>query len=266
MIGSNPALGISGTSNRPLRMMLTLNIAGESAGMKNRRSELSIPMQAAATATRVRKGSISRVRVTVSSSFPGTSAKSRAASRISGSAKMIAASTRTPVIMTSALISCVPSRHAASRPSVVSRCVKVGTNAALIAPSAKRSRIRLGIRKATTYASIALLAPNKDASTSIRPSPRTRLVIVARPITAAELASGELGGSASAAGTVGAATDVVGSESFICASDRSWVFGVWTRRCYGAALIVSQTTTASVPYVGDRPLRSQFHICVASGL
>ena len=149
MIGSTPARGISGTSTTAHRMTLTLNIAGDSAGMKNRRSELSIPMQAAATATRVKKGSITRVKSTVSSSLPGTSPKSRANSRVSGSAKMIPASTRTPVMTISALISWVPSLQATSRPSVVNRRVKVGTNAALIVPSAKRSRIRLGMRNAT---------------------------------------------------------------------------------------------------------------------
>ena len=39
--------------------------------------------------------------------------------------------------------------------------MKVGTNAALIAPSAKRSRIRLGMRAATLKASIASVAPNR---------------------------------------------------------------------------------------------------------
>ena len=50
---------------------------------------------------------------------------------------------------TSALISWVPSRQAASRLSTVNHRVKVGTNAALITPPAKRSRIRLGTRNAT---------------------------------------------------------------------------------------------------------------------
>ena len=38
----------------------TLNIAGDSAGTKNTFSEFSIPMQAAATATSIRNGAISR--------------------------------------------------------------------------------------------------------------------------------------------------------------------------------------------------------------
>ena len=50
----------------------TLNIAGDSAGTKNFRKEFSIPMQAAASATSVRNGSITRASETASSSLPGT--------------------------------------------------------------------------------------------------------------------------------------------------------------------------------------------------
>ncbi len=53
-------------------MVATLNIAGDSAGMKNRWSEFSMPITAAAIATNVRNGSMIRVSRTVSSSFPGT--------------------------------------------------------------------------------------------------------------------------------------------------------------------------------------------------
>ena len=42
-----------------------------------------------------------------------------------------------------------PSSQAASFPLLCSSRVKVGTNAALIAPSANRSRTRLGSRNAT---------------------------------------------------------------------------------------------------------------------
>src|SRR5262249_28936056 len=59
--------------------------------------------------------------------------------------------------------------------------VKVGTNAALIAPSAKRSRIRLGMRNATRKASISSPAPKSPASTVSRTRPRMRLVSVAAP-------------------------------------------------------------------------------------
>ena len=51
-----------------------LNIAGENAGTKNRRSEFSIPMKPTATAISVRKGNITRASETASSSLPGTAA------------------------------------------------------------------------------------------------------------------------------------------------------------------------------------------------
>ena len=62
---------------------------------------------------------------------------------------------------------------------------EVGTNAALIAPSANRSRSRLGMRNATLYASMAAPAPKKAATTCSRTTPRMRLVRVARPADAA---------------------------------------------------------------------------------
>ena len=146
MIGSNPARGMSGTNTQALAITQTLSIAGETAGVKNRWSELSIPMHAAAMATRVRKGSMTRVSWTVSSNFPGTAPKSPANSRVRGTTKIMPARTRPPVITIRALINWLPSCQAESRPSVAKRFVKVGTNAALITPSAKRSRIRFGMR------------------------------------------------------------------------------------------------------------------------
>ena len=67
--------------------------------------------------------------------------------------------------------------------------VNVGTNAALIAPSANRSRSRLGMRNATLYASMAAPAPKNEATTCSRTTPRMRLVIVAMPAEAADRAS-----------------------------------------------------------------------------
>ena len=61
-----------------MTIVATLNIAGESAGMKKWPSAFSIPMNTAATATSVRKGAMMRARYTVSSSLPGTCAKSPA--------------------------------------------------------------------------------------------------------------------------------------------------------------------------------------------
>ena len=66
--------------------------------------------------------------------------------------------------------------------------MKVGTKAALIAPSANRSLIRLGILVATLKASMALPAPKRYARTWSRMRPSTRLVSVALPIIPADLA------------------------------------------------------------------------------
>ena len=71
VIGGRPTCGISGTSRIALRMLATLNIAGDSAGTKNRLSEFSMPMNAAAIAISVRKGSMILVSRIVSCSLPG---------------------------------------------------------------------------------------------------------------------------------------------------------------------------------------------------
>ena len=74
MIRGSPTAGMTGTRRTAQAIVATLNIAGDSAGTKNLCSEFNIPMNAAAIATQVRNGSMMRVRKTVSSSLPGTSA------------------------------------------------------------------------------------------------------------------------------------------------------------------------------------------------
>ena len=105
---------------------------------------------------------------------------------------MMPRTTRTPVTTSSELMTRLPRRQAASRPRSASVRVKVGTNAAVIAPSANRSRSRLGTRNATLKASIAVPAPNRAARTVSRATPSSRLAIVATPISPAERASLEL--------------------------------------------------------------------------
>ena len=78
-------------------------------------------------------------------------------------------------------ISWRPSFHASSSPRVWWTAVKVGTNAEDIAPSANRSRSRLGMRNATLKASVAKPAPNSTAITCSRASPSTRDSRVAAP-------------------------------------------------------------------------------------
>src|SRR5205085_9935249 len=66
--------------------------------------------------------------------------------------------------------------------------VNVGMNAAESAPSANRSRSRLGTRNATLNASVAKPAPKNAAITCSRASPRIRDAMVAietRPASAA---------------------------------------------------------------------------------
>ncbi len=191
-IGGRPTSGMSGTTANAQKMVATLNIAGESDGMKKRCSEFSMPISATATATVVRNGSMIRVSCVVSSSFPGTAANSAPAiARVIGSANTMPSTTRMVVISSSALMTRLPRRQAASRPREASVRVNVGTKAAVIAPSAKRSRTRLGMRKATLNASIAgpVLAPKRAATTISRTTPSTRLASVARLMRPAERAS-----------------------------------------------------------------------------
>ena len=144
-----------------------MNIAGESAGRKNRCNAFNIPITATATATVVRNGIMIRVSCVVSASFPGTAANSPpdAIVRVIGSANTMARTTIAPVATSSALMTRLPRRHAASRPRVWRVFVNVGTKAAVMAPSAKRSRTRLGTRNATLKASMAGVAeaPNRLA-------------------------------------------------------------------------------------------------------
>ena len=131
-------------------IVATLNIAGDSAGMKNRCSEFSMPMNAAASATNVRNGSMIRVRNTVSSSLPGTSryAPAKSADERLGEDDPEddeRAGDDDQCVDDVGCRAATPSPC----PSVVRCRVNVGTNALLIAPSAKRSRTRLGMRKAT---------------------------------------------------------------------------------------------------------------------
>ena len=57
MIGGSPSRVHHRHQRTAHRMVATLNIAGDSDGMKKRRSEFSIPIIATATATVVRNGS-----------------------------------------------------------------------------------------------------------------------------------------------------------------------------------------------------------------
>ena len=104
---------------------------------------------------------MTRVSVTVSSSLPGTAAKPGANSLTRTGASHQPTAQIVRRTRPSAQNSCRPSVQASASPWVLSACVKVGTNAEDIAPSAKRSRSRLGMRNATLKASVAKPAPNR---------------------------------------------------------------------------------------------------------
>ncbi len=79
------------------------------------------------------------------------------------------------------------SLRAASTPSASIRFAKIGTKAALNAPSAKSRRKRLGNLKATTKISAKGPAPKDAAISTSRRNPRIRLIKVAAPVVAAAL-------------------------------------------------------------------------------
>ena len=71
-------------------------------------------------------------------------------------------------------------RKASSSPLICCTCVNVVTKAADSAPSANRSRSKLGIRNAVRKASYCRPAPKSAAKTWSRTKPSTRLAITAR--------------------------------------------------------------------------------------
>ena len=77
------------------------------------------------------------------------------------------------------------SRHAAALPSVAVVRVNTVTKAVESAPSANRSRSRLGIRKAIVNASMTRPPPKSAAKICSRASPRMRLHRTASPTTPA---------------------------------------------------------------------------------
>ena len=123
--------------------------------MPKRSCALSIPMATAAKETRGRNGSMTRVRRTVSSVLPGTLSKpGRQRRATSGRAKTSPSSDqRRQHHRQQRQQPARPAGGRAPRPSLPARGRRSGTKAADSAPSANRSRSRLGMRKATWNAS-----------------------------------------------------------------------------------------------------------------
>ena len=79
------------------------------------------------------------------------------------------------------------SRHASSSLPRAMVLLKVVTKAVDNAPSAKRSRSKLGMRNAAVKASIAMPPPNSAAKICSRTRPSSRLHMTARPMMPAAL-------------------------------------------------------------------------------
>jgi hypothetical protein len=155
------------------------------AGIPNTLRLLSIPMATAARVTINRNGNMMRVIWTVSAVLPGMVSKPGAIHATTIGAATMPASVIMPTTISRALITRLASRQAAPAPWRVRVCENVVTNAADRAPSAKRSRSRLGMRKAVMNASSSRPAPKTIAKTCSRTRPRMRLPNTARLTTPA---------------------------------------------------------------------------------
>ncbi len=124
-------------------------MAGAMAGTKNRRRALSIPIQTADRLTRTSSGIIQRVRRTVRATLAASPPKSAEIASTTWGANTPPSRDKAPVTTSTPPRTRLPRAWAPAAPSRSRRAVKVGTNALDRAPSANRSRNRLGIRKAT---------------------------------------------------------------------------------------------------------------------
>src|SRR5579885_3081270 len=159
------------------------------AGTPNRFDAFSTPMACAASATSSRNGNMMRVMVTASSNFPGTAEKPGANRRTSAGAKIMPAAHRLPTSTISAVATRFARRAASALPRVARYSVKVGTKALESAPSANRSRVRLGMRNPSMNASYTKPAPNRRAMMLSRSRPVIRLVKTESETTPAERTS-----------------------------------------------------------------------------
>ena len=123
------------------------------AGTAKRLQALSTPMACAASATSSKNGNMMRVIFTASSNLPGTWRNPSASKRTSVGLKMTPNTQTTPTIRISAVATRFERTAASLLPFCESVCVKMGTKAEDRAPSANRSRVRLGMRNPSRKAS-----------------------------------------------------------------------------------------------------------------
>ena len=151
--------------------------------MPNTFLAFSMPITSAASDTSRMKGNMMRVSVTVSAALAGLKPGANSATSCGENTiptRQIADSATAVSVAT-----LFASRHAASSPPRAMVLLKVVTNAVDSAPSANRSRSRLGMRNAAVKASITAPPPNNAAAMVSRASPSTRLHMTARPMTLA---------------------------------------------------------------------------------
>ena len=155
------------------------------AGTPNTSLALSIPITRAASDTSRMKGYMIRVSVTVRSALSASNPGARTCT--SHGAVMIPTIVMALRTMTVSVATLSASFHAARLPSVAMVLLNVVMNDVESAPSANRSRSKLGMRKAMVNASMRRPPPNSAAKICSRARPRMRLHRTARPTMPAAL-------------------------------------------------------------------------------
>ena len=154
---------------------------------------LSIPITSAASETSRMKGYMICVSWIVRAAF--SAGKPGARKPMNGAANITPRRVRRLMKTVVRVAILEASFQADASPSVAIRWEKTVTKAVERAPSAKRSRNKLGALKAVRKASIPLPAPKSPAKINSRASPRTRLSITApATIPAALVFNASLGG------------------------------------------------------------------------
>ena len=173
-----------GSSNQPRltppKMEPMLKKLDAIAGMPNTLFAFSMPMTNAAIDTMMMNGNMMRVRSAVSAAFAGL--KPGASRPTSCGEKIMPATQIDPSTTKVSVATLFASSQAAASPLRAMVLLKVVTNAVDRAPSANKSRSRLGMRNAAVNASMAPPPPNNAAQICSRASPSTRLHITARPM------------------------------------------------------------------------------------
>src|SRR5438270_2748966 len=172
--------------NSPKPTLPMLKNVDANAGTKNWLHAFSTPMACAASATSSRNGNMIRVITTASANLAGSERKPVARTVTSAGAKTTPSAQIVPTTTMSAVATRFASSTTSLRLRVVRYSVKVGTNADERAPSANRSRVRLGMRKPRLNASITAPAPNSRLMTLSRTKPVMRLMKTATDTTPAE--------------------------------------------------------------------------------